>query len=66
MVGLTLTQLFFHRFYRPLEPDQEPLPPASPIKTMSYAIQARPGLARRGRVIQSALLGWALVMLIIQ
>lgn len=64
MVGLTLTQVFFHRFDRPLPPDRAPGPPASPVKTMSYAIQAQPALAWRELILQAALFVWALVMLV--
>jgi hypothetical protein len=66
MVGLTLTQLFFHRFNQPLPPDRAPDPPASPIKTMSYAIQANPALARSQIILQTALFAWALFMLATQ
>lgn len=44
-VGATLTQLFFHRFKATLPEDRAPAPGASPIKTMSYAIQDRPARA---------------------
>ncbi|TDD05387.1 hypothetical protein E1292_17125 [Nonomuraea deserti] len=66
LVGLTLTQLFFHRFNRPLEPDRAPSPPASPIKSMSYAIQASPVLAWRELLVQAVLFVWVLYMLITQ
>ncbi|WP_336215943.1 hypothetical protein [Nonomuraea sp. LPB2021202275-12-8] len=64
LVGLTLTQVFFHRFTRPLPPDRAPPPPVTPIKTMSYAIQAYPRLAWRDILMQGALLVWALFLLI--
>ncbi|OBI45409.1 hypothetical protein A5706_31530 [Mycobacterium sp. E796] len=41
-VGATLIQLYFHQFYEPLTTEQQPPPPAGPIKIMSYAIEARP------------------------
>ncbi len=41
-VGATLIQLYFHQFHQPLTREQEPPPPAGPIKVMSYAIEARP------------------------
>ncbi len=41
-IGGTLIQIYFHRFHAPLRHEQEPPPEASPIKTMSYAIQAAP------------------------
>lgn len=64
MVGLTLTQVLFHRFDRPLTPEQSPPAPASPVKTVSYAIQARPGLAWREILIQTGLFVWALPVLV--
>ncbi|MEO3801538.1 hypothetical protein [Nonomuraea sp. B1E8] len=64
MVGLTLTQLLFHRFNRPLDADKAPPPPVSPIKSMSYAIQATPALAWRELIVQTALFVWALYMLV--
>jgi hypothetical protein len=66
LVGLTLTQVLFHRFTQPLAPDRAPPPPVTPIKTMSYAIQAQPRLVWRDIVLQGALLLWALLMLITQ
>ncbi|MBB3724539.1 hypothetical protein [Nonomuraea dietziae] len=66
LVGLTLTQVLFHRFTQPLPPDRTPPPPGTPITTMSYAIQANPRLAWRELVIQTALFAWALVALITQ
>ncbi|MBV8957087.1 MAG: hypothetical protein JO153_10950 [Solirubrobacterales bacterium] len=41
-IGATLIQTYFHRYDEPLAPGQAPLPPAGPIKLMSYAIQADP------------------------
>jgi hypothetical protein len=41
-VGATLIQLYFHRYWQPLDPDKAPPPPSGPIKLMSYAIEARP------------------------
>ena len=46
-VGATLTQLFFHRFHEPVSGDRAAPPEVSPLKMMSYAIQARPTLAWR-------------------
>ncbi|MFI0424527.1 hypothetical protein [Spongiactinospora sp. 9N601] len=66
LVGLTLTQVFFHRFTQPLTPDRSPPPPVTPIKTLSYAIQANPRLAWRDLAIQGALFIWALTMLATQ
>jgi hypothetical protein len=41
-VGMTLIQIYFHHFSTPLPPEKSPEPPISPIKLMSYAIQANP------------------------
>ena len=42
--GMTLIQTYFHEFSEPLTPAQLPKEgPISPIKMMSYAIQADPG-----------------------
>lgn len=42
LVGATLIQVYFHRFSVPLTRSEAPPEPVSPIKMMSYAIQARP------------------------
>src|SRR5579871_2396991 len=44
-VGATLIQLFFHAFHVPVAPEQEAPEPISPLKIMSYAIQAQPARA---------------------
>lgn len=60
LVGATLIQLYFHRFAEPLSDEQSPTPPLSPIKIMSYAIQARPARPWRELVLFAALVLWAL------
>jgi hypothetical protein len=60
LVGATLIQLYFHRFSEPLTDDQSPAPPVSPIKIMSYAIQARPALPWRELLLFAALVLWGL------
>ncbi|MDQ2804375.1 MAG: hypothetical protein M3Y41_17465 [Pseudomonadota bacterium] len=42
LVGATLIQVYFHRFSVPLTLSEAPPEPVSPIKTLSYAIQAAP------------------------
>lgn len=42
LVGMTIIQLFFHRFSAPLAVERAAPHPDSPIKTMSYAIQDNP------------------------
>jgi hypothetical protein len=41
-VGATLIQRFFHAFHAPVPPGRQAPPPHSPLKQISYAIQARP------------------------
>lgn len=60
LVGATLIQIYFHRFSEPLANDEAPPPPLSPIKTMSYAIQAAPGRGWIELAIIIALLAWSL------
>jgi hypothetical protein len=42
LVGGTLIQLYFHAFHAPVAHDREAPEPRSPLKIMSYAIQAEP------------------------
>lgn len=60
LVGATLIQLYFHSFSEPLNPEKAPKPPISPIKMMSYAIQARPSRLWRELTLIVALIAWAL------
>ncbi|HEV2678706.1 MAG TPA: hypothetical protein VGV37_29530 [Aliidongia sp.] len=60
LVGATLIQLYFHRFSLPLGAEETPAPPASPIKIMSYAIQARPARPWRELLLFAALILWGL------
>lgn len=64
LVGMTLIQVYFHRFSKPLEPSRAPGQPVSPIKMMSYAIQEEPGRAARELIVMTFLLLWALGMLL--
>ncbi|ANW64828.1 hypothetical protein BCA37_15675 [Mycobacterium sp. djl-10] len=41
-IGATLIQLYFHRFHIPVPAEKQAPPQASPLKEMSYAIQASP------------------------
>ncbi len=63
LVGMTLIQVYFHRFSTPVEPGRAPEPPISPIKVMSYAIQDRPARAARELTVMTLLLLWSLGML---
>lgn len=62
--GMTLIQLYFHRFSRPLSPQESPPPPVSPIKLMSYAIQANPEKPWKELTIIALLLLWVLYRLL--
>jgi hypothetical protein len=64
--GMTLIQVYFHRFSEPLSQEKSPSSPVSPIKMMSYAIQANPKKAWRELTIMTALFVWALYMLLTQ
>jgi hypothetical protein len=60
LVGMTLIQIYFHRFSVPLSIEEAPDPPASPIKIMSYAIQSRPSRPWKELVVIAGLLVWSL------
>lgn len=64
VVGMTVIQVYFHRFNQPLPADRSPEPPVSPIKLMSYAIQATPARAWRELLLMTALFVWVLAALI--
>jgi hypothetical protein len=64
VVGMLIIQIFFHRFDQPLDPEKAPESGAPPRKIMSFAIQARPGLAWREIIVMTALFLWALYVLI--
>ena len=66
LAGMVLIQLYFHSFSQPLSAENSPEPPVSPIKIMSYAIEANPGLAWRELLIITIILIWALYMLLTQ
>ena len=66
LVGMVLIQLYFHSFSEPLNPEQSPEPPVSPIKIMSYGIEASPGKAWRELLIMTLIFIWALYMLLTQ
>jgi len=66
LVGMTIIQVYFHRFSDPLPPEKMPEPPLTPLKLMSYAIQASPGKAWRELALMTVLFVWALYMLATQ
>lgn len=63
-VGATLIQVYFHRFSGLLPDEKAPKPPFSPIKYLSYAIQAEPLRPWRELVFLTVLFGWGLYMLL--
>jgi hypothetical protein len=63
-VGMTLIQVYFHRFSDPLPPEKSPEPPVSPIKIMSYGIQAFPKKPWREILFMAVLFVWGIYSLI--
>lgn len=63
-VGATLIQVYFHSFSNKLPEDKSPKPPASPIKIMSYAIQANPEKPWKSLLFISILFLWVIYMLL--
>jgi hypothetical protein len=66
VVGMTLIQTYFHRFSDSLAPEKQPDPPITPIKLMSFAIQANPRTAWREYLLITVLLVGALGMLFLR
>jgi len=66
LVGMVLIQLYFHSFSDPLPPEKAPESPVSPIKIMSYAIEANPKKAWIELIIMTVIFIWALYMLFTQ
>jgi hypothetical protein len=66
LVGMTVIQVYFHRFRDPLSPEKSPDPPITALKMMSYSIQAKPGKAWRELTFMTILFIWALYMLATQ
>jgi hypothetical protein len=62
LVGMTLIQVYFHRFNQPLPKDDLPPEPVSAIKLMSWSIQAYPGAAWREIALVTVLLVGSLVL----
>ena len=63
-VGATLIQIYFHQFSDLLPDDKVPSAPTSPIKIMSYAIQAFPKKPWKELVFLTILCSWGLYMLL--
>jgi len=65
LVGSTLIQIYFHRFCEPLPADKSPEPPVSPIKLMSWGIQANPEKPWPELAFLTVLFVWALYRIVI-
>src|ERR1700730_9266989 len=63
-IGATLIQVYFHRFSDPLPDDKVPKPPISPIKMMSYGIQAFPKKPWKELLFLTVIFLWGLYMLL--
>ena len=66
LVGMTIIQVYFHRFSDPLSPEQSPPPPVTALKMLSYSIQANPGKAWRELLLMTLLFLWCLYRLVTQ
>lgn len=64
-IGATLIQLYFHRFHTPVPADRAARPPTSPLKEMSYAIQADPWKPWPQLMILTGLVAWNLVLMVL-
>jgi len=62
--GMTLIQTYFHEFSKPLTPAELPSQPVSPIKIMSYAIQANPEKPWKELIVMTLLFIWVLYKLV--
>jgi hypothetical protein len=63
-IGATLIQLYFHRFHEPVPADRSAPPETSPLKEMSYAIQASPWRPWPQMVVLAVLVVWSLVLIL--
>ncbi len=66
LVGMTIIQVYFHRFSEPLPPEKSPAAPITALKMLSYSIQANPGRAWRELTLMTILFLWAVFMLATQ
>lgn len=65
-IGATLIQLYFHHYSNklPLPEDKAPTEPLSPIKLVSYSIQAFPKRPWKELLFLTILFSWGLYMLL--
>jgi len=65
--GMTLIQTYFHEFSKPLQPEELPGSGSiSPIKMMSYAIQADPERPWKQLAIITILAVWVLYRVVVE
>jgi hypothetical protein len=62
-IGATLIQLYFHRFHEPVPAEDAAPPETSPLKEMSYAIQASPWRPWPQMLVLAVLVVWSLVLI---
>jgi hypothetical protein len=62
-IGATLIQLYFHRFHEPVPADRSAPPRTSPLKEMSYAIQASPWRPWPEMAVLAVLVVWNLILI---
>lgn len=62
-IRATLIQLYFHRFHEPVAADRAAPPQTSPLKEMSYAIQASPWHPWPEMAVLAVLVVWNLILL---
>jgi hypothetical protein len=63
-IGGTLIQLYFHQFHSPVPVDRAAPPETSPLKEMSYAIQASPWRPWPQMAVLAVLVVWNLVLIV--
>lgn len=63
-IGGTLIQLYFHRFHTPVPADRSAPPQTSPLKEMSYAIQADPWRPWPQMLVFAVLVVWSLALIV--
>ena len=64
LVGMTLIQIYFHRFADPVASEWMPDEPVTPLKLMAYSIQATPEKAWRELIFMTLVFAGALYMLV--
>jgi hypothetical protein len=62
-IGATLIQLYFHRFHEPVPAENAAPPETSPLKEMSYAIQASPWRPWPQMLVLAVLVVWSLALI---